>query len=159
MKPTYILSHLPDCFLQITENLTDYGYICKIGDGSQGDSDSCLLPCISIYTLCFLRFFSWGNIGLSHHMLHVYTVIFLLLYTWLRDHHQKFSFHPSPFSWSLWPISPPPCLFLSLLCVCMFGLVYSLFLFFVCVLYSTVEWSNVVCVIFHLTYFLQHNTL
>ena len=40
--------------------------------------------------------------------LHVCTITFQLLYTQPHAHHQKFSFHWSPFSWSLSSFFPPP---------------------------------------------------
>ena len=65
--------------------------------------------------------------------------------------HQKFRFHPSPYSWSPLPISSPSHLFLSgnhySLCPCVcFYLVIHLFCFFLNFLNIPHEWNHTVFV-------------
>ena len=51
---------------------------------------------------------------ITSHKFHMYNILFLILYTGLHAHHQKFSFHLSPSSWpplliSASPTSPSLC--------------------------------------------------
>ena len=62
-------------------------------------------------------------------MFYVRNIVFLLLYA----RHQKFNFHPSPYSWPLWSISPfpapSPLVTMTVFCVCMLGFGWLVHLF------------------------------
>ena len=81
----------------------------------------------------------WGKTDITSCKFHVYSIIFLFLYS-LQSQHQKFSFHRSPYSWSsLVILAIPlcgPALFSESTCLFWFSFVYSFILdLFVCLLF------------------------
>ena len=117
----------------------------------------CLLPCISIYTLCFLRFFL--EVTLVYHTICCMSIP-LYFYFYIHDcvittknlvsvhHHTN-----KPFYQFCSPL--PSCNHSSVsVSLLLFGLVYSFILsLYVCVLYSRCELNHTVFVFFHLNYF------
>ena len=118
--------------------------------------------CVLFFACLFLNlFFIEVHWFITLYKFHVY-IIFLLLYTLQHAHHQKVSFHVSPYSRSALPITPSPpapsplvttTLYSVSTCLLLLGLFTYFVYLFVCFLYSTYEWHHMVIVFPHLAYF------
>lgn len=108
--------------------------------------------CFMLFRVCFIE----PKLVYNINKFQVWNTIIQHPYILQSDHHQKSSYHPSPFSWSLHPFRSPPIPFpnsgnhQSVLCIYKFIFVLFIHLYF---LDSIYEWNHTVFVFRHLTYF------